>query len=123
MSAGRRGVRVDRKPKGGKVMVNGVNHRCTRCKRESYPRHKYMNSVLCDDCLSWVSGGRGSRGRSWFGSLWERIVDIAQRIFHRESPRQQERLRERASYARLKVMQSRARSIPMNPATMLPQKR
>jgi len=99
-----------------------AHHRCTRCKEESYPRHKYCGGVYCDRCIQWIRGYRPSYRRGWLGSWWERIVDFTTSIFRPESPKHIERARERGFNTRLKAMETRARSIPGNPQSGAPQK-
>ena len=102
-----------------------AHHRCTRCKQESYPRHKYQGGVYCDGCIREIRGGVApSRGLSWFGLLWGRILDFAHSVSgSAETLKHIERAKERASLARFKVMQAGARSIPANPAGAVPQAR
>lgn len=103
-----------------------VHHRCTGCKRESYPRHKYGGGVFCDDCMSSIASHSyikaPSRRRSWLGSLWDKIVDHARSFFRPLAPKPESSI-ESASYARLKSMEARARRIPSNPEAGVPQKR
>ena len=100
-----------------------AHHRCTRCKQESYPRHKYQGGVYCDDCMRWIKGYRYTgRGRSWIGSIWDRVTDFFGGIFHPESPKHLDRDKERASHARLKAMEAKARNIPYDPQCGVPGK-
>lgn len=102
-----------------------AHHRCTRCKRESYPRHKHMGGVYCDDCIRWIRGNVGVGGRrGWFGSLWDRLMEFIATPFR--GPQTEEdnrRAIDRVAHTRLKSMEAKARSIPMNPASQQPQKR
>jgi len=93
-----------------------AHHRCTRCKQESYPRHKYQGGVYCDGCIRIVRGGFGSfPGFTWLGSIWGKVTGFFGSIFYPgSSPKRLERDRERASYARLKAMEARARDIPLD---------
>ena len=107
-----------------------AHHRCTRCKQESYPRHKYHGGVYCDSCLSWIRGFRPHHGAGWLGSvfsrvwdIWDRITDFASSIFRHKTIKRVRIAEERADYSRLKVtLAMRSRSIPGNPATGMPQK-
>ena len=117
-------------------LVGGMmaHHRCTRCKQESYPRYKYKRSgvagVYCDSCISWVRGFRPHIDAGWlgsmrsiWGSIWDRITDFASSVFQHKSIKGVRIAEERASYFRLKgAMSMRAKSIPFNPATSIPQK-
>ncbi len=38
------------------------HHRCTRCKQESYPRHKYYGGVFCDSCIQIARGFSPGKG-------------------------------------------------------------
>jgi len=100
-----------------------AHHRCTRCKEESEVRHKYQGGVYCDSCISEIRGFHPhTGGRSWFGSIWDRIADFATSVFRRKSVKRVNLIEERASYTRLKAMQMRARSIQPNPQGAVPQK-
>ena len=101
-----------------------THHRCTRCKQESYPRHKYYGGVYCDDCIHLVQHGAysGQKSRGWLGSLWDKVVDFATSIFRPRPLKQLVKAQERASYARLKALEFKARSIPPNPQGGSPQK-
>ena len=99
-----------------------AHHRCTRCKQESYPRHKYLGGVYCDSCIHWIRGGGHGHRRSWLGSIWGRFADLFDSVFRPESPKRIERARERVYYARLKATQAKARDIPYNPEAGVPQK-
>lgn len=105
-----------------------AHHRCTRCKEESYPRHKYCGGVFCDGCIRIIRGFRpDSVRRGFFGRLshiWDKITSFVDRtIHHRHIVRLNIREDSRRVYTQLKVMEVRARSIPPNPATTVPQKR
>ena len=102
-----------------------THHRCTGCKGESYPRHKYKGGVFCDSCIRWIRGFRPhtSSGRSWLGALWDRIVDFATSVFQGKKVKRVSLSEEKAAYSRSKAMATRARSVPMNPAIQQPQKR
>lgn len=101
-----------------------AHHRCTGCKQESYPRHKYHGGVYCDTCISRIRGFLpSSRRRSWLGSWWDRIVEKISGFFGSKRVRLISVKEERAAYSRLKDMQARARSIPSNPLGGAPQKR
>lgn len=96
-----------------------AHHRCTRCKQESYPRHKYGNGIYCEDCIREIRHGYRPSSGSWLGSLWGKIVGLAQSVFHFESSGRVKRERERASYSRMKTMEARARRIPPDPQSGL----
>ena len=103
-----------------------AHHRCSRCKQESYPRHKWKGGVYCDGCMWWIKGGRYTReriGRSWWGSLWDRLVEITKRVFRHESPGSTKKVAVEAQNTRFKAVEAKARSIPHNPQAVLPQKR
>ena len=104
-----------------------AHHRCTRCKQESYPRHKYHGGVYCDSCLSWIRGFRPHHGPGWLGSIWrsmwDLITDLASSIFTHKTIKRVHIADEKASYSRLKgAMTMRARSMPSNPEAGFPQK-
>jgi len=90
--------------------------KCTRCKQdESYPRHKWMGGVFCETCIRWIRGFRpASRGRSWLGSLWERVSVFLGRVLN---PRTKhiDMDKERAIQTQMKVQKAVARDIPYNP--------
>lgn len=98
-----------------------AHHRCTGCKQESYPRHKWKGGVYCDDCVNFIKGG-GRSGwfrRSFLGEIWDTIVDLVDRVFRPESPKRTTRAKERQVMSRMKQMEHRARSIPANPQSGL----
>lgn len=93
-----------------------VHHRCTRCKEESYPRHKHRGGVYCDSCIEIVRGGRGhSFFRSFFGSIWDRMVALVETVFRYQSPKRVQKERERASMSHLKAMEHKFRNVPPDP--------
>lgn len=99
-----------------------AHHRCTKCKQESDRRHKYYGGVFCESCIRWIRGFTPhTRGRSLFGSLWDRIVDFATSVFQGKAVKRVSLIEERASHSRFKAMQARARSIPFNPEGGVPQ--
>ena len=98
-----------------------AHHRCTRCKQESSPRHKWMGGVFCDSCIREIRGYRPHSGRSWLGSLWDRIVDFTALIFRPSLPTHQSKAEAGAVRVQFKTMEARARSIPPNPAGGVPQ--
>ena len=103
-----------------------AHHRCTRCKQESYPRHKWMGGVYCDSCIRQIRDGIhiSNRSRGRLGSLWDKIVAFTRSILHPKLLKRVERTVEQASLARLKSMEVKARrGIPINPAIQQPQKR
>jgi len=101
-----------------------AHHRCTRCKEESYPRHKWHGGVFCDGCIRWIRGSLPhTGGRSWLGSIWDRIVDFATSVFQGKTVKRVRLTEERALHSRLKAMETRARNIPFNSASSVPQNR
>ena len=108
-------------PTIGEIARGMAHHRCTRCKQESYPRYKYEGGVYCDDCINDIRCGFGRR-RSWLGSIWDRIVELADIVFKRKSPKHTQRAEERAIRSKYKAMEAKARSIPSNPQQASPQK-
>ena len=98
------------------------HHRCSRCKEESYPRHKWQSGIFCDSCIKIVSGHKTRRGL--FRGLWDKMVDWLRKVVLRKPiTRQTVKARERAIYSKQKTMEARARRIPVNRAQMSPQKR
>ena len=92
-----------------------AHHRCTRCKQESYPRHKYQGGVYCDECIRIVRGsGYRVRVQSWLGYVWGKVTGFFGRVLHPGTRRIDMDI-ERASHARLKAMEARARDIPSDP--------
>jgi len=98
-----------------------THHRCTRCKRESYPRHKHLGGVFCDDCINMIRNIR-HRKHSWLGSLWGRFVEKIRQVFRPASVKQDLKTEERKTYVLLKSLESKARKIQSNPQHILPQK-
>ena len=90
------------------------HHRCTRCKRESYPRHKYRGGVFCEDCM--IEIGAKVRRRGFFGRIWDSVTDVACSLFGAERSKAAEaRAVERQVRARYRHIQKVARSIPRDP--------
>lgn len=101
-----------------------THHRCTRCKQESFPRHKWKGGVYCDDCIQAIKGGgRHSGVFGWVRGLWEKLTVWIDKIFRPQTPKALERVNQRQILSRMKQMEHKARSIPTNPQTMSPQKR
>lgn len=95
-----------------------AHHRCTGCKRESYPRHKWKGGVYCDDCIRIIRGsGYQPRGFSFFSSIWGKIADLWDSVFRpgKLSLKRIKRANEREVHTRLKAMEVRARNIPYDP--------
>jgi len=93
-----------------------AHHRCTGCKQESHPRHKWQGGVYCDDCIREIRGFRPRPGASWFGSIWGRFTGFFGNILHPGAPpKHLAKDRERASHARLKALEAWARDIPFDP--------
>lgn len=101
------------------------HHRCTSCKQESYPRHKWKGGVYCDSCIEEARGyGRHGKVRSWFGGIWDKIVEfVDRRILQRKVIELTVEAKERQVISRMKQIERRARSIPFNPQALSPQKR
>ena len=98
------------------------HHRCSHCKEESYPRHKWKNGIFCDGCIKIVRGRTTRRGL--FRGLWERMVDWLRKVVIRQPiTKQNVKARERAIYAKQKTMEARARNIPRDTTQLNPQKR
>ena len=102
-----------------------AHHRCTGCKEESYPRHKWKGGVYCDSCIELLRGHRRHFGfRGWLSGIWDRVVEFVDRqILRREPPKLTEAAKERQVITRMKQIERKARSIPPNPASGVPQKR
>ena len=100
-----------------------ANHRCTRCKQDSYTRHKWHGGVYCDSCISYIRGDRPhTGGRSWFGSMWDMIVDFATLVFRHKRVKRVCITKGSALRSLFKSMETKARSIPFNPSASVPQK-
>ena len=99
------------------------HHLCTRCKEESYPRHKYGNGVYCEDCIKVVTGWRRPSVFGLISSMWDRVAAGVQKAFGFKSPSREHREKDRAIYQQMKTMQARARNILVDPSTKVPQKR
>ena len=98
------------------------HHRCTRCKQESYPRHKYYGGVFCDRCISWIRGRGVGHRVNIFSRFWNFLVDIVQKVIGiKKTPKQIERQRERQIHTRMKVMEAKAREMPRNLSKLSPQ--
>jgi len=106
-----------------------VHHRCTRCKQESYPRHKWHGGVFCDDCIRWIRGFRPHMAvqHSWLRRLWARIADFASVVVQQKRVKRvsliQAKVENRARQSQYKAVQSRARDIPASAQSALPQNR
>lgn len=99
------------------------HHRCTGCKQESYPRHKWHGGVFCDSCIRMVRGF-GTQRRGFFGRIWDWVTDLSQRLFQPKETWQEDRQRQdRRVIAHMKSMESKARRVSFNPQTLNPQKR
>ncbi len=85
-----------------------AHHRCTRCKQESYPRHKYAGGLFCEDCLKELGRGR-RRWYSGFTSIFSRIWEFITAPFRPNTLERQKQKEEKANYHRMKQMESRAR--------------
>ena len=99
-----------------------THHRCSRCKEESYPRHKWQDGIFCDACVKVVRGRTTRRGL--FRGLWDKMVDWLRKVVLRQPiTKQTIKAQERAIYSKQKTMEAKARKIPVNRAQMSPQKR
>ncbi len=87
------------------------HHRCSRCKEESYPRHKYRSGVYCDHCITIARFGQPKRRGGLF-SLWDKFRDWVTHIFTAPTSARINKSRDRAVYAQQKTMEARARKIP-----------
>ena len=65
-----------------------AHHRCTRCKEESNPRHKYYGGVYCNSCIREIKGYRRGLGGFFsdlFSDAWSWIKDFATGFWNRAS--------------------------------------
>lgn len=101
-----------------------VRHRCSKCKEESYPRHKYHGGVFCDSCIRIIRGFRpDSARRGFFGSIWDMITSLIDKVIHhRHTVKLSVREDSRKVRTQLKAMETRGRGIPPNPEGGDPQK-
>lgn len=99
-----------------------THHRCTRCKQESYPRHKYYGGVFCDDCINEIRGRHFGKKRNVFWRLWDKLCDWVDRTFRPQSETLGRAREERRIHTQLKVMEARARKMPRNPQQTIQQK-
>ena len=102
-----------------------AHHRCTRCKRESYPRHKYAQGLFCEPCLRELRYEIVPRRGFWsiFHDFWNEIVRVANSIFNRKTKRVEFKLATSRNITKFKAVQAKARVIPVDPVTLTPQKR
>lgn len=101
-----------------------AHHRCTACKQESYPRHKWYGGVYCDDCIRAIRGKYYGVKRGFFGRIWDSITDFVTRLFKPSEDWKKDRQREqRQVITRMKAMESKARRVSLDPQTLNPQKR
>lgn len=94
-----------------------THHRCTGCKQESNPRHKWMGGVYCDTCIRGIRGYRpDSVRRGLFAGIWDMVTGFIDRVFyHKHTVKLEAREVEKKIHTQMKVMQARARDIPPNP--------
>lgn len=107
---------------GGSAMAH---HRCTRCKEESAPRHKYVGGLFCESCLRalGVHGFRHFSIRGFWSNLWDKIgtwVSAPFRGKKKVSPLQLAAVRFNVRY---QAMRSAMLRIPPNVESSAPQKR
>ena len=89
------------------------HHRCSRCKEESYPRHKYHGGVFCDGCIKMVKGHRDGGGFFFrVRSLWHRIADWFSDFFIPEGKRPDVEVIERKRHHELKMLEAKMRRLP-----------
>ncbi len=100
------------------------HHRCSRCKEESYPRHKHRSGgLLCEPCLRDIGMGRTgfSLGRM-LGDLWGMLVDTFNNAF-RTANTGRSIDGESVRQVHFKAIETKALGIQVNPLKALPQKR
>ena len=92
------------------------HHRCTRCKEESYPRHKYRGGVFCDGCIKITRGFEPGNKGIFFkvGRLWGAIGDWFRDILKPEVTIPDSKVAERSRHAELKRLEQYARRLPSN---------
>jgi len=95
------------------------HHRCTMCKQESYPRHKYKKSgvsgVYCDDCIKIARGYAPEHHGFLFKirSFWGRFTDWFRNLIpHQKEVVPDVKKSELARHAELKRMESYIRRLP-----------
>ena len=100
-----------------------AHHRCSWCKQEASTRHKRYGYLVCDECLA----RRAFRAsvRRWWARMWSTLALWVDRALGRTIEQKKERMREERArqYAMHKAMLNTARTVPVNPTTILPQKR
>lgn len=110
-------------PEVGEVMNH---HRCTRCKQESYPRHKYASGLFCESCLREL-GVHGFRRFSFWKSVGGIFSEVSRWLSSPFRTKKQTKLELKQAASRTKVSfkaaQSRMMRIPGNAAAGVPQKK
>lgn len=102
-----------------------AHHRCSRCKEESYPRHKHRSGgLLCESCLRDIGIRRigFSLGRV-LGNFWGMLVDTFNSAFRTTHTGRGTDRREIVRQVHFKAMETKALGIQVNPLKALPQKR
>ena len=97
-----------------------ARHRCTRCKQEAYPRHKFRGGLFCEPCRGEVLYGRGFVGHGLWGRIWNSIKEFvsAPFIYQRKPDKAGKTMR-----VAFNAQQAKARNILMDARTTVPQKR
>ena len=98
------------------------HHRCTGCKQEKDVRHKAYGGVFCEDCLRELRGLNVGH-RSFLGDIWYSIRALVNLVTAPFRPKLKPEKKAVAAKVAYNTMKAKALKIPMNPATMLPQKR
>lgn len=99
-----------------------AHHRCSRCKEESYPRHKYHGGVYCDDCIQEIRGRHFGTKRNVLFSMWDRFTVWVRRVLRLKQEAPNPVREERRIHTQLKVMEARARKMPVGPQQTITKK-
>ena len=107
------------------------HHRCSWCKQEAAIRHKRNGYLACDDCLrrqAWESVPRRGYGSfadifSFVSRAWRWLRDATINLFGQPAPAVARKTYNARARSRMASAQWKARSIPVNPSGMVPQKR
>ena len=104
-----------------------VHHRCSVCREEVGRRHKVHSFLACDDCLRRINYGDGPRRglsfMSFFSMAWKFLRDLPRRLFKPASKKTTMKQVSSATLAKMRVNQTRMRTVTVNPAAVSPQKR
>ncbi len=102
-----------------------AHHRCSRCRHEVGIRHKRSGYLFCEECLrrqSWESRPRRSIF-DFIGRAWRWLREATINLFGQPAPAVARKTFNAKTRATMASAQFKARNVPVNPMTVMPQKR